>query len=264
MGKVVKGARLGRDSYFMKAPPALAAAMKLIADETASPPLTPRDATAFDWDSMHEEAAALIQAAAADGERLIRDAQKRASGLIAQALGSRSQIEESARAAGFDRGLEQGRAETQTEMDEMLSTMRGLVEMARVERHKIIEGAEPEILRLSTAIAERILHQHTAIEPKTVLEMTRSAIARLVSRDTVTVRVNPADIELMRENRETFMSMNDIEHLRVIEDQRVDRGGVLLETEAGTIDAKISTQLREVRRILHVQEPIAVAPSLIA
>ena len=64
----------------------------------------------------------------------------------------------------------------------------------------------------------------------------------------MTVRVNPADIETMREHREQLMSMNDIDNMRVIEDQRVDRGGVVIETEAGTIDAKISTQLREARR----------------
>jgi flagellar assembly protein FliH len=146
-------------------------------------------------------------------------------------------------------------------MDQMLETMRGLIEMARIERHKIIEGAEPEIVRLSVTIAERILTQHVALEPNTVLEMTRSAIARLVSRETVTVRVNPADLEVMREHREQLMAMNDIDNLRIIEDQRVDRGGVLLETDAGTIDAKVSTQLREVRRLLAVDDALAVNPS---
>jgi flagellar assembly protein FliH len=146
-------------------------------------------------------------------------------------------------------------------MDEMLATMRGLIEMARVERHKIIESAEPEIVRLSVAVAERILNAHVAQQPEAVLDMVRSAITRLVNRETVTVRVNPADIALMREHRDHLMAMNDIDNMRVIEDQRVDRGGVVIETDAGTIDAKISTQLREVRRLLAVEDPITVAPS---
>jgi flagellar biosynthesis/type III secretory pathway protein FliH len=49
--------------------------------------------------------------------------------------------------------------------------------------------------------------------------------------------------------------------MRVIEDQRVDRGGVVIETDAGTIDAKISTQLREVRRLLAVEDAISVSES---
>ena len=43
-----------------------------------------------------------------------------------------------------------------------------------------------------------------------------------------------------------------------MEDQRVDRGGVLVETEAGTIDSKIATQLREARRAIFSEEEIAL------
>ena len=52
-------------------------------------------------------------------------------------------------------------------MDDMLETMRGLVEMARAERHKIIESAEPDIVRLAVAIAERVFNAHIALEPNT-------------------------------------------------------------------------------------------------
>jgi hypothetical protein len=48
--------------------------------------------------------------------------------------------------------------------------------------------------------------------------------------------------------------------MRVIEDQRVDRGGVVLETDAGSVDAKISTQLAEVRKILHIVDDVVVQP----
>lgn len=215
----------------------------------------------IDLEALRDEAERLIDTASADAERLIRDAQMRAITLVEDAQRRSDRIEQEAKERGFERGLADGRAAAQAEMDEMLETMRGLIEMARAERHKIIETAEPEIVRLSVAIAERILSQHVAIEPATVLEMVRSAITRLVNREKVTVRVNPADIETMRGNRENLMSMNDIDNLRIIEDQRVDRGGVVIDTEGGTIDSKISTQLREVRRLLAVDDPLSVAPS---
>jgi hypothetical protein len=41
--------------------------------------------------------------------------------------------------------------------------------------------------------------------------------------------------------------------MRVIEDQRVDPGGVVVETEAGTLDAKIGTQVEEAKRVLRVE-----------
>ena len=272
MGRVVKGAKVAEQRYHI-GPPSIPAQRQDFATPYDDDPIfsemhapaaampVPHAAPGVDLDAVRAEAAQLIDNASADAEALLGDAKARAVSLLEEAERRVADIESQAKRDGFDQGVADGRAAAHAEMDEMLETMRGLIEMARIERHKIIEGAEPEILRLSVAIAERILAHHVAIEPSTALEMTRSAIARLVSRETVTVRVNPADLETMREHREQLMSMNDIDNLRIIEDQRVDRGGVLLETDAGTIDAKISTQLREVRRLLAVDDPLPVNPS---
>jgi flagellar biosynthesis/type III secretory pathway protein FliH len=269
LGRVVKGAKVAEQRYHI-GPPSIPAQRQdsatpyddpIFSEMRGSAPPAEPVSSHVDIDAVRAEAAQLIDEASADAEALVRDAKARALSLIEDAERRAAEIEAAAKRDGFDQGVSDGRAAAQAEMDEMLETMRGLIEMARIERHKIIEGAEPEILRLSVAIAERILNQHIALEPNTVLEMTRSAIARIISRETVTVRVNPADIETMRDHRDQLMAMNDIDNLRIIEDQRVDRGGVLLETDAGTIDAKVSTQLREVRRLLAVDDALAVNPS---
>ena len=65
----------------------------------------------------------------------------------------------------------------------------------------------------------------------------------------------------MLEHREEFLNASDIKHLRIIEDQRVDRGGVLVETDGGTIDARIGTQLNEAKRVLHVEDELIVQPA---
>lgn len=274
MGRVVKGAHVAQQAYLIKPPP-----IRVPQPEYAVPheddasfaqlhghvrdfsPTVSFEAPTVNIDAARAEAAKLIEDASADAERLLQDARQRALQLIDDAERGVRDIEELAKKSGFDQGVADGRAAAQAEMDEMLETMRGLIEMARIERHKIIESAEPEIVRLSVSVAERILNGHVALAPDTVLDMVRSAITRLVNRETVTVRVNPADIETMRGHRERLMAMNDIDNVRLIEDQRVDRGGVIIETDAGSIDAKISTQLREARRLLAVEEPITVAPS---
>lgn len=270
MGRVVKGAHVTQQAYQIKPPspnghrlpsPASYDDDPFFAQMHAAPPAASHPVPDVNMDAVRAEAAQLIDDASADAQRLLEDARARAMALVDDAEQRAAQIEAAAKSAGFEQGVNDGRAAAQAEMDEMIETMRGLIDMARIERHKIIEGAEPEIVRLSVAIAERILHAHVALDPTTVLDMTRSAITRLVNRETVTVRVNPSDIELMREHRDQLMMMNDIDNMRLIEDQRVDRGGVVIETEAGTIDAKVTTQLREVRRLMAVEDPITVSPS---
>ena len=261
MGRVVKNAHVSDNAYTVRppafAPPPAPEPDQIFAGASAAAQIE----EAPDFDALRAEAAKIIDDASADAEALLRDAKERSLELVQEAERRANALHEAAKSEGFEQGVSDGRAAASAEMDEMLETMRGLIEMARAERHKIVEGAEPEIVRLAVAVAERVLAQHIAVDRETVVEMTRSAVARLVNRETVTVRVNPADIEAMRDHRDRIMSMNAIDNMRIIEDQRVDRGGVVLETEAGTIDAKVSTQLREVRRLLAVDDPVSLAPS---
>jgi flagellar assembly protein FliH len=281
VGKIVKGAHESATRYALEvpviAPPALPLD-PLPADDfahddygfnnTFSPgghafddgpaPYVPEPS--IDRATVREEAQALIDMAAADAEALLTDAHERARTMIEDSAARAEQIAENTRRAAHDEGYAHGMQSAELEMSELLATMRNLIEMARAERHKIIETAEPEIVRLAMGIAERVLHQQVALDRNVVVEMAKAAISRLLERDAITVRVNPADLERMREHREDVLALGDVKNLRIIEDQRVDRGGVLVETDAGSVDARISTQVAEAKRVLHIEEDVILQP----
>lgn len=220
-------------------------------------------APAVDWESLRSEAEAIVDRAAADAESLLKQAESAALELLAKARAEVSRIEAEAREDGRTAGLEDGRAAGQAELGPVISTFREVIEGVRAQRRAIWETAEPEIVRLAMAIAERIVHTEVANNlANVVVENVRSALTRIVSREVVTLRLNPADHDIIRQQRDAIHAASDVEHLRIVEDQRVDRGGVVVETEAGTIDAKIATQLMEARRAILTEEAIALGPSL--
>jgi flagellar assembly protein FliH len=214
-----------------------------------------------DTDEIARQAHELVTTAEERARVLLDDAHARAQAIIADAAARADVLVETAKTQAHDEGYSEGKAAADREMSAMSETMRNLVDMARVERHKLIEDAEPELVRLSIGIAERVLHQQIALDRGVVVEMAKVAIARLVERESVTVRVNPGDLERMREHRDEFLSSGDIKNFRVIEDQRVDRGGVVVETDGGTIDARIGTQLNEAKRVLHIEDDVIVQPA---
>ncbi len=227
----------------------------------ADAPLGLASESSFDIAAIEAQAQAMIEEATRNAETLLADAQQRARTLVEDAAARADGIAQDARKRGHGEGFTAGRDAADREMNDMLVTMRGLLEMARAERHKLIESAEPELVRLAVGIAERVLHQQIALDRGVVVEMAKVAIARLIERDTVTVRVNPADLERMRDHRDELIAMGDIRNLRVVEDQRVDRGGVVVDTDAGTIDARVGTQLEEARAVLHIEDDVIVEPA---
>lgn len=276
MGRIVKGARLRSERYALEVP-------EIVAPPQASTPADSFDAfdeygfpstvsalddlplahgaPPSDVETIASQAHALLTDAASNAEALLADAHERARAMIEDAAVRSESIAAEARAKAHDEGFAAGREQADREMNEMLVTMRSLVETARAQRRVLVEQAEPEIVRLALAIAERVLHQQVALDRGVVVEMAKTAIARLIDRETVTIRVNPADLERMREHRDDLIAIGDVRNMRVVEDKRVDRGGVVVETDAGTIDARIGTQLEEARKVLHIEEDVVVEPA---
>jgi flagellar biosynthesis/type III secretory pathway protein FliH len=270
MGRVVKNARVNTQRYQVSVPrvehpyPEGDEESGYVPQSSAEPelmelpsPISPP----IDLDAIAKQARELIDNAEQYAKALVQNAFERAKQLLAEAGERGEALAEAVQAEAKVAGHAEGSAAADREMSDMMATMRNLVDMARVERHKLMESAEPELVRLAVGIAERVLHQQIALDRGVVVEMAKVAIGRLVEKESVTVRVNPGDLERMREHRDELLSNGEIKNFRVVEDQRVDRGGVVVETDGGTIDARISTQVNEAKRVLHIEDEVIVPPA---
>jgi flagellar assembly protein FliH len=278
MGKIVKSARVVKESYRVAVPASNGLAHEAPAAPSDDARFTSATSGAFDdgfdavltaaepapveqridIETLRRDAEAIVDRAASDAEQLILTAQTQALALLQQAREGAQTIEAQARESGEREGREAGSAAAHEELAPVIATMREMIESIRTQRVAAINAAEPELVRLATAIAERIIHTELVSNPMVIVENVRQALTRLVSREVVTLRVNPADHDIIRQHRDGIIAASDVEHLRIVEDQRVDRGGVVVETDAGTIDSKIATQLREAKRAILTEEQIAL------
>jgi flagellar assembly protein FliH len=99
-----------------------------------------------------------------------------------------------------------------------------------------------EIQALALEVARQVVRDSLAAQPESVIAVIREALTQ-VPQQGATVRVNPADAELVRQYLgEQFGSTGH----RLREDDEVLRGGCLIESEGGQIDAQITTRWRRV------------------
>ena len=64
------------------------------------------------------------------------------------------------------------------------------------------------------------------------------------------MRVNPADLPAVQAHRDRFDSVARARYIDLVPDPRISIGGCIIESEAGTIDATLATQLRVLERAL--------------
>jgi flagellar assembly protein FliH len=164
---------------------------------------------------------------------------------LAAAEAEREADLDAARAAGYEEGLAAGRAEVSGAAAALTSGARQLDEASAA----AAADAEPVAVALALRIAEKILGGELEARPELVLDVVRGALRRLTEPLPATLLVNPEDADLVRGALVEF-SVEHGSELSVREERRIERGGCVVQTRAGELDAQISAQLERATKIL--------------
>jgi flagellar assembly protein FliH len=156
-----------------------------------------------------------------------------------------------ARDAGHAEGLAAGRAEALAALGPAAAALEEALAAARAEAAASTERLEAQAVELALSLAEKIVAGAVAVEPERVLDVVRGGLRSLVERERVTVLVNPDDLDLVRGARADMRaSLGGIEHCDVQAERRVARGGAVVRTPEGDVDARLETKLARAREVV--------------
>lgn len=173
------------------------------------------------------------------------------TGAVGVSLADAERIHAEARAAGEAEGRAEGLLAAHAEIDSALAALNRAAGEVNQLREQLATAFERDAVDLALSLAEQIIAGALEVEPERVLDSVRGALRRLVDRHRVTILVSPADLELVVDRMDAVRSeLGGIEQCDVQADRRVGRGGVVVETVAGQIDAQIATQVARAREVV--------------
>lgn len=130
-----------------------------------------------------------------------------------------------------------------TEFEQMLLDVREI-------RERVWRETEQDLLRLSIRLTEKILGREIQSDKTAVADIVATALQNARQQEKLTVRVNPSDLPTIEKEIENLSRSGRSQFMDFIADPRVSEGGCLIESEVGTIDARLETQLRVLERAL--------------
>lgn len=113
------------------------------------------------------------------------------------------------------------------------------------QREAYFARAEAEIVQLALAIAAKILHREAQVDPMLVATLVRMAVEKMREGSSVTVRVGVGESSRWKQ---CFASQGKGARVEVIEDAELSDHDCLVETELGTANFGLDTQLKEVEQ----------------
>ena len=206
----------------------------------------------FNFDDLRRQCDEYIEQARRQGQELLAAAAVQAEEIRARALAE-------GRAAGQRAGLasahetiearaaELAAARTQERLRTVLPAFEAAAAALHTERDRWLAAWEQAAVRLSAAIAEKILRHELARRPELSVPMISEALQLAAGQPQVQLRLNPRDLEQLEDcGRELVARVGALGDARLVPDETVSPGGCHIETRHGVIDARLEIQLERI------------------
>jgi flagellar assembly protein FliH len=180
-----------------------------------------------------------------DGPGAKQAAQRDFEARLAQVQQQCEQRVAEARAAALREGEAAGRSRATAELQPVMDRLaRSIEEIAQL-RPRLRREAESDMVRLSLAIARRILRREMSVDPGAMHGLVLGALEKLQAQEIHRVRVHPSRAAAVDACLRQNVPGTKVE---VVGDPSRDPGTVVFETTRGNLDASIDCQLQEIER----------------
>ena len=150
-----------------------------------------------------------------------------------------------AREAGRREGEAAGKARAEEELHSTIERVAKSISEIDQYRGQLLRQTEGDAVRLSIAIARRVLRRELTVDPAAIEGLVMAALERLQSQESCRVRMHPDYVPALRASIERLGMTGKVE---VIDDATLEPGAAVFEMSRGSLNASIDSQLKEIER----------------
>jgi flagellar assembly protein FliH len=158
-----------------------------------------------------------------------------------------AQVEKTAYESGFRQGEKAGMEIAERKLEVVMKRYsEAILEVAGL-RSTLYSQIEREVVKLAVAVSKKIVHREIQVDRDIIQTLVRVALSHVAEKSAVTIHLNPVDYSYLMERREE-LSQSEGRDISLMADKSVERGGCLIQTQCGDIDARIDEEFREVEQ----------------
>lgn len=158
--------------------------------------------------------------------------------------------------SGYEEGFKKGEDAAREEFSPFLETIQSLISDLTVFRKNMYDKLEREMVKMVVDLAKKVIHFEFSSRDDAVQEMIRLAVQSVLDRESMVIKINPADKGYAESFRpELHHLFSEIKNITFEAHSGVERGGCVVETNFGVVDARIDQMGTQMDRILNLAPP---------
>ena len=172
-----------------------------------------------------------------------------------EAIKQSKDIQEAAYKEAYDLGFEEGKKEAYDSEKERIQSeienLNLLITELKNLKSNLFKDNRTHIINLCYYFAKRLMMKECTEKEDYIVDVIQKTLEMAQSEEQVTIRISPDDAKFILDNKpEIFKNLGLKESTKIEEDIDLKRGGVVVETNYGVIDASIDQRLTKMADIL--------------
>jgi flagellar assembly protein FliH len=152
---------------------------------------------------------------------------------------------------GMKKGIDKGASETASIYEKKIDTLQQEIShfLTKVENEKntLFINTEHLLLRLVFEIAKKVINTEISTNEQIILNVLNKALSHISDRERIIIHVSPQDCAVVSKRKDFWNTITDkLNNIIISEDNRVQKGGCLIESNSGIVDARLGVQVEEI------------------
>ncbi len=216
------------------------------------PPFSDRSADGSAADTKNHPVSREIMAeyrrqAEAEKEKILTSAEVEAAGILITAEADAENLKR----ATVEEAKEKGLKESQATITQHLTHLSELFESLATTQKRCYQQHEEALLKLAIACAEKIINREIALDETVIVDTVNEVLREGQIQGETTLLLNREDFDLIDVLKpEILADFPNLTNLKIEVSETVGRGGCILESPMGRIDASLRSKFEELERLL--------------
>ena len=157
---------------------------------------------------------------------------------------------EAAKQKGYAEGFESGKSQVLKSMEEGVKNIFSAAESIKQFKNELYEDVKKDVVELSVKIAETIIKSKIEADGGLMFNIIASAVNRSAEAVNFTICLNPQDYKALNKNPAPLKDFISREaNIDFMQEMHIKPGEVVIKTDFGEIDARISTQIEQIKNM---------------
>ncbi len=185
-----------------------------------------------------KEAEEIVSRAKAEAERLKSEAEI----IVVEARRNAEEIESQAYALGYEQGQKDGKELGKKQYQVAIQHLERFLKSFKEETAMLSSAYEAQMVQICLLVARTIIEKEVSEDSELIKRVLSKALDRTIEGSSVTVLVNPRDLEGLDKEFLESLSTPGGNVVKLKADAQISRGGCMIETDFGLVDATMESR----------------------